>query len=149
MGENYSVIDSVRDWKLNKRTSNPFNKYTGYLKYFIYFCDYLAIKRKNVIWHKTEDCHTKWIWQMYKALFVFCLWNSEMWRQLEMWNKKGTRKVSKTRNMMKINYMYVWKCDSDFYFVLLISGNKKKKVTWEFYLKWDVWNNIIKIYKCN
>lgn len=149
MGKNYSVIDSVRDWKLNKRASNPFNKYTGYLKYFIYFCDYLAIKRKSVIWHKTEDCHTKWIWQMYKALFVFHLWNSEMWRLLEMWNKKGTRKVSKTRNMMKINYMYVWKCDSDFYFVLLISGDKKKKVTGEFYLKWDVWSNIIKIYKCN
>lgn len=52
-----------------------------------------------------------------------------------MWNKKGTRKVSKTRNIMKINYMYVWKCDSDFYFVLLISGDKKKKVTGEFYLK--------------
>lgn len=31
--------------------------------------------------------------------------------------------------MKKINYMRVWKCDSDFYFVLLISGNKKKKVT--------------------
>lgn len=50
MGENYSVIDSVRDWKLNKRASNPFNKYSGYLKYFICFCDYLAIKRKNMLY---------------------------------------------------------------------------------------------------
>lgn len=86
---------------------------------------------------------------MYKALFVFLLRNSEVWGLLEMWNKKEARKVSNTRNMMKINYMHVCKYDSDIYFVLLISDNKKKKVIWEFYLKWDVWSNIIKIYKCN
>lgn len=45
-----------------------------------------------------------------------------------MWNKKEARKVSNTRNMMKINYMHVCKYDSDIYFVLLISDNKKKKV---------------------
>lgn len=43
-------------------------------------------------------------------------------------SKKRFRKVSETRNMIKIYYMHVCKCDSDFHIVLLVSDNKKKKM---------------------
>lgn len=42
--------------------------------------------------------------------------------------KKCVRKRSETRNMIKAYYMHVWECDSNFHFLLLISGNNKKKL---------------------